>query len=108
VSDLDTIDFGERVWCRVRELEGVRELINHPGGRSDGHWRSGTRARWAKVLANWSFTPRQMIPHPFSPQECDNEEMDQDSKPLQNRKDQRVVRERLRLHSLLGILARKS
>ena len=48
-----------------------------------------------------------MIPHPFSPQECDNEEMDQDSKPLQNRKDQRVVRERLRLHSLLGILSKK-
>jgi hypothetical protein len=35
-----------------------------------------------------------MIPHPFSPQECDNAEMDQDSKPLQHRKDQRVARGR--------------
>src|SRR5262249_12116558 len=36
----------------------------------------------------------QMIPHPFWPQECDNAEMDQDSKPLQHRKDQRVARGR--------------
>jgi hypothetical protein len=35
-----------------------------------------------------------MIPHPFSPQEYDNAEMDQDSKPLQHRKDQRVARGR--------------
>jgi len=36
-----------------------------------------------------------MIPHPFWPQECDNAEMDQDSKPLQHRKDQRAARGRV-------------
>src|SRR5262249_50914197 len=39
-------------------------------------------------------TPRQVMSHPFPPQECDNAEMDQDSKPLQHRKDQRVARGR--------------